>query len=160
MCFVAGFDCGVRDWGDVSAIATLFGVVTIFLGLAQLRHQSDVARSTFENLFVQQYHQLVQRLPPAALLGGELTNEQRAQHLGEFYHYIDLCNTQAYHHTNGRISDKTWDEWSDGITWNLARPELKLVWAYIAHKSPDGFSDLRGVVPPDEFMTENPYSKL
>ena len=160
MCSIAGFDCSIKTWGDVAAIATILGGAGIFLALLQLRHQSEVARSTFENLFVVQYQQLIQRLPIMALLGNELGDEDRKKYLREFYHYVDLCNTQAYHRAQGRVSAATWSEWKDGIEANFRRPELKLVWAYIAAKSPDEFSDLRAVAPPGPLDDQNPYSRL
>lgn len=157
---MAGFDWSIKTWADVAALATMIGGAGIILAFLQLRHQSDVARSTFENLFVVQYQQLIQRLPIMALLGEKLNDDDRKTYLQEFYHYVDLCNTQAYHRSQRRISDATWKEWEDGIQANFRRPELKLVWSFIAAKSPDEFTDLRAVTPPEPLGDQNPYARL
>jgi hypothetical protein len=75
-CSIYGFDYSVRTWADVAALATILGAATIFVALLQLHHQSRLARSTFENLFVQQYQQLIQALPAGVLLGLDLTPAQ------------------------------------------------------------------------------------
>jgi len=160
MCEIAGFDCSITSWSDIASIATLLGGASIFFALLQLRQQSDVARSTFENLFVAQYQQLIQQLPIMALLGHELSDNDRRKYLQEFYHYVDLCNTQAYHYTHGRISESTWREWREGIEANFRRPELQMVWSYIAEKSPNEFSDLRALIVPAPYPQHNPYDAL
>jgi hypothetical protein len=149
----------VTGWDDIASIATIVGAGSIVLAFLQIRHQSNLARSTFENLFVQQYHQLVQRLPAKALLGATLTQDERQKSFGEFYHYIDLCNTQAYHHRRGRISHAMWEEWSDGIKSNLeGRDEFRQAWSYIAHKTKDSeFEDLRDLVNPDVYDDNRAY---
>lgn len=157
MCSVWGFDCAVRGWGDVAAIATMLGGVSIILALVQLRHQSAIARSTFENLFVQAYQELVQKMPTKIFLGETLSVSERQASIGAMFHYLDLCNTQAYHRRQGRVSEATWQEWRDGIISNLARPELQNFWAYVATKSPGEFQDLRNVVQPAPYDPAAPY---
>jgi len=132
-------------------------VFGIFIALWQIGQQSHTAKLTFENLFVQQYQNLIQRLPTKALLGEELSDQERTEYLSEFYHYIDLCNTQAYHRERGRITKATWTEWEDGIQSNFERKELALVWAYVAAKRPKEFDNLRKVVSPQPCDETNPY---
>lgn len=145
---------------DLASIATIAGGLSIIAVFWQIRQQSAFARSTFENLFVQEYQQLIQRLPIKALLGDELSKRERIEYLGEFYHYIDLCNTQAYHHAKRRITESTWAEWHEGIKANFERKELSLVWSYVAAKSPSEFSDLRKVVVPIPCDDANPYRSI
>ena len=153
-------DWTVNSWSDLASFATILGSGSIILVLVQIAQQSAIARSTFENLFVAQYQQLIQRLPINALLGGELSDDERRQYIQEFYHYIDLCNTQAYHHAKKRITKATWTEWQEGIEANFARKEIDLVWSYVAAKSPDEFMDLRRVVSPSAFDDTNPYARI
>jgi hypothetical protein len=108
---------------------------------------------------VQQYQKLTQKLPTKALLGDALSDAERIEALSEFYHYIDLCNTQAYHHRKGRITRATWKEWREGIEANFNRAELALVWSYIAAKRPGEFDDLRKLVQPPECEPDNPYMR-
>jgi hypothetical protein len=135
----------------------VFGIV---IALWQIGQQSHTAKLTFENLFVAQYQQLIQRLPIKALLGDALSDQERTEYLGELYHYIDLCNTQAYHRRRKRITAKTWQEWREGIEANLRRKELEDAWSYIAAKSPEEFMDLRTFVPPRPLDDNNPYKRM
>lgn len=154
---------GATAWvtlDDLASIATIIGGLSIIAVFWQIGQQSAIARSTFENLFVQQYQQLIQRLPIKALLGDELSDQERVKYLGEFYHYIDLCNTQAYHHAKRRITKSTWAEWYEGIKANFERKELSLVWSYVAAKSPSEFSDLRKIVAPIPCDDANPYRTM
>lgn len=155
MCSVWGISIWcVTGWRDVASIITVLGIL---IALWQIRHQSKIAKLTFENLFVQQYQKLTQKFPTKALLGDALTDAERAEAISEFYHYIDLCNTQAYHHRKGRITRATWREWRDGIEANFQRPELALVWSYIAARRPSEFDDLRKVARPAKCESNNPY---
>ncbi len=162
------FDFAVRDWGDVAAIVTIGGVPIGLVGLLfaylQLRHQGsleaaqgELQAATYEDSFVREYRQLVQKIPTEALLGELLSPAQRARSLSEFYHYIDLCNEQAYQAEQGRIRETTWKEWKSGIEGNLLRQEFALAWSYIAAKSEGEFQSLRDVVKPVPYVALSGY---
>lgn len=161
-------DLTIRNWQDLAAVVTVFGVVIglvgLYFGYQQLRRQaaieqaqSDLQAAAFEDGFVREYRQLVQRIPTKALLGETLTPTQRSDALSEFYHYVDLCNEQAYQADQGRIRNNTWTEWATGIRGNLRRPEFLLAWSYIAAKSSGEFQNLRNVVPPLEYDPSSGY---
>jgi hypothetical protein len=161
-----GFDLAVRDLRDVAAVATIGGVIVGVTGLMftawQLAAQARLSRSAFEDGFTKEYRAVIKTIPTKALLGRKLTHEERVRTLDEFYHYIDLCNEQAYLHETHRISKKAWREWRSGIKGNLGKPEFKRAWSYIAHfaKNADGvaeFASLRKVAPPDPYDEANPY---
>jgi hypothetical protein len=150
----------INSLDDLASVATIVGGLSIVAVLWQIGQQSAIARSTFEHLFVAQYQQLIQRLPINALLGRELSDDERRQYIQEFYHYIDLCNTQANHHAKRRITKAAWTEWREGIEANFARKEIDLVWSFVAAKSPDEFVNLRRVVSPSPFGGTNPYRRI
>jgi hypothetical protein len=162
----SGFDLAVRDLRDLAAAATLAGVLVGTTGLMctvwQLATQARLARAAFEDGFAKEYRNVIKTIPTKALLGRKLTHEERVRTLDEFYHYIDLCNEQAYLSERRRISGSTWREWRAGIRGNLGKPEFKRAWSYIAHfaKDADGaaeFESLRRVAPPDPYDEANPY---
>ncbi len=88
----------------------------------------EVAQYEFEDSFVREYRELSRRLPPAALLGDELLEDEREKTFEAFYHYFDLTNEQAFLNQTGRISSKTWKFWEGGIRSNMARPAFKDAW--------------------------------
>ena len=161
-----GFDLGVRDLRDIAAAATIAGVIVGATGLLltawQLAVQARLSRSAFEDGFAKEYRAVIKTIPTKALLGRKLTHEERVRTLDDFYHYVDLCNEQAYLNETRRISKKAWKEWREGIKGNLGKPEFKRAWSYIAHfaKDADGvveFAPLRKVAPPDPYDETNPY---
>jgi len=161
---------GIADWQDGAAVATIVGIAIGLLGLflagRQLRVQSRLARSEFEDSFTREYRQVASEIPTKVFLGALLTAQERAASFKFIYRYIDLCNEQKYLHERGRIGNQTWDEWEDGIVGNLARPELRSAWSYIAHyatrQNPDGtlereFACLRALIEPEEYDPSRPY---
>lgn len=126
------FDFTIHSWSDVAAIVTIAGVPVALVGLwlayRQMAAQSELQAATYEDGFVGEYRKLVQQIPTKALLGEALTEQERADALNEFYHYIDLCNEQAYQARMGRIRKATWKEWKSGIEGNLRRPEFARAW--------------------------------
>lgn len=149
---VVVFDLAIHNWNDVAAIVTITGVPIALVGLAfayrQFKLQASLHVAAFEDGFVREYRALIQQIPTKALLGDTLTPLEREQSLKIFYHYVDLCNEQAYQAKEGRIRAATWNEWKSGIEGNLRRPEFARAWAYIASKSANEFTELRAVAAP------------
>ena len=131
---------------DLASIATAVGVC---LTAAQLWLARKQAVTNFEDEFGREYRKLAAELPIKALLGEELDEKEYAEHFDEFYHYIDLCNEQVFHHQHGRITPSTWEFWRVGITHNLARPAFRRAWNEIAARSDSDFKELRSLFPPE-----------
>ena len=100
-------------------------------------------RTQFEDGLVQQYRDLLNRIPVSALLGEPLNEETRQAHLGDFYHYFDLCNEQVFLRQQHRISRPTWKMWRDGIRTNMRRPAFAAAWRDVKEKSECDFAELR-----------------
>jgi hypothetical protein len=129
----------------VPPVATAIGVCVAGWQLWLTKKQSVVQ---FEDQMSAQYREIARRLPIEALLGEALDPERHAKSLGDFYHYFDLSNEQAFLHKRRRITKATWCEWKEGIEQNLGRPAFALAWSEITHRAPDSFNELREIVPP------------
>lgn len=133
---------------NLSAIANVATAVAVIVAAWQLvlAHRQGV--TSFEDSFAREYRDLASKLPTKALLGEPLSEDEYAKHFDEMYHYFDLCNEQVFLHSVGRISDRTWTFWKDGIASNLRRPAFERAWAEIAARANEDFSELKKVFPP------------
>ena len=131
--------------GVLSSVATAVGV-----GVAawQLFTTRQLAATTFEDLLTNQYRKLIERLPVEALFGESLHPQTQADLLPHFYRYFDLCNEQAFLWEKGRISDRTWENWKDGMTSNMVRPAFAEAWAEVARRAVGDFEHLRTLCQP------------
>lgn len=135
----------------LSALANIAtaGAVVVAAWQLVLAHRQSV--TNFEDTFAREYRELAAKLPTKALLGEPLTEDQYAKHFDEMYHYFDLCNEQAFLKNVGRISEKTWQFWKDGMESNMRRPAFERAWAEIAARANNDFSELRALFPPKTF---------
>ncbi|OYY95072.1 MAG: hypothetical protein B7Y41_05855 [Hydrogenophilales bacterium 28-61-23] len=132
---------------DLTPIANIATAVGVAVTAWQLRQSKQQSITTFEDAFAREYRELAAKLPTKALLGKPLTHKEYCDAFDEFYHYVDLCNTQVFHHQEGRISDKTWKYWRDGMETNLSRPAFERAWSEIAAANGD-FLELKKEFPP------------
>ncbi len=126
----------------IAAISTAIGVLLLLLQIRQSKNQSQ---TQFEDELTREYRDIIKDIPVKALLGEELTEEEYRNTLGDFYRYVDLSNTQAFLHNEGRINSKTWKDWEAGIKSYLHRPAFKRAWGKIKSKEEisDNFQELR-----------------
>lgn len=150
-----GREVGILDWFGGQQLAdqiSMIGVLIAAFGLLgiiwQLSQQSAQARTTFEDSFDERYRQVIARIPTKALLGETLSEEEYRETFDEFYHYIDLCNEQAFLWKRRRIRRRTWLQWVDGIRGNFSRPAFQRAWLEISSKAEADFSELRQVLSP------------
>lgn len=133
--------CEVKDIIEIVAfIATAIGVI---FAAIQLHHSRAQAVTTFEDGFAKEYRELARRIPVRALLGVELTEEEKKEHLDEFWHYFDLCNEQIFLRQIGRISTETWVYWSDGISSNFRKPAFQWAWKELEDMKTTEYIELR-----------------
>lgn len=135
----------------LTALANIATAGAVAVGAWQLVLSQRLSVTNFEDTFAKEYRELAAKLPTKALLGEQLSDDEYAKHFDELYHYFDLCNEQVFLRSVGRISDKTWIFWKDGIASNLRRPTFARAWAEIAARANDDFSELKRLFPP------NPY---
>ena len=127
-------------------LASAATALAVFLAWWQIRQAGKQAVVEFEDQLSAQYRALARRLPIEALLGEALEDARHEASLTDFYHYVDLTNEQVFLRQGGRISPSTWQNWSDGIRWNLTRPAFARAWKEIAERSPDSFEGIRRLI--------------
>jgi hypothetical protein len=104
----------------------------------QLQTGNELALTSFEDSLAREYREIARNLPVAALLGEpgpEPGTVEFSESLPQFYSYFDLSNEQAFLQNAGRVRAKTWDEWKDGITGNLSKPQFAAAWRYIHERA-------------------------
>jgi len=130
----------------LASIATVFLVILTWQQISLVRKQ---ATTTFEDSLAAQYRGIMENIPTDIWLGSRLRTldkERQDQCRDAIYRYIDLSNEQAFLHTKKRVSDEAWSEWIEGIKGNMELPAFKEVWAEVAQKQPDSFTELRLVI--------------
>ena len=134
----------------LSALASLGTTIGLFVAAWQLwlAHRQSV--TNFEDSFAKEYRELATKLPAAALLGEDISEDEYKRVFEHLYHYFDLCNEQAFHHKIGRVTPSTWVFWCDGMKSNLARPVFKRGWKEVCKRSGKDFAELRELFPCDD----------
>lgn len=132
----------------LSAIANVATAMAVIVAAWQLVLSKRQAITTFEDSLAKEYRDIAATLPVKALLGEPLSDGEQVDKFDEFYRYFDLCNQQAFLRQTGRISDKTWEFWLDGIGSNIRRPAFARAWSEISQRSNGDFSELRELFPP------------
>lgn len=139
----------------LSPLANIATAAAVIVAAWQLVLSLRQSVTNFEDSFAKEYRDLASKLPTKALLGEPLTDKEYAKCFDEMYHYFDLCNQQAFLRKAGRISDKTWTFWHDGMASNLKRSAFKRAWAEIAARANGDFSELRELFPPDAWLAQS-----
>lgn len=136
----------------LTAIANIATAAAVVVGAWQLVLAQRQSVTNFEDSFAKEYRELAAKLPTKALLGDPLSDEEYLTYFDEMYHYFDLCNEQVFLQSVGRISNRTWIFWKDGITSNLRRPAFDRAWSEIASRANDDFSELKALFPPKPYI--------
>jgi hypothetical protein len=97
----------------------------------------------FEDTMNREYRELARQIPVKVFFGEELDPDEYKSAFPFLFQYIDLSNQQVFLRQIGRVSDKTWPFWRDGIRTNLKRPGFKQAWDEIKAKAQPSFSELR-----------------
>ena len=131
-----------------SVLANVATAVAVIVAAWQLVLSQRQAVTTFEDSLAKEYRDIAVTLPVKALLGEALSDSEHIDKFDKFYRYFDLCNQQIFLRQSGRVSDKTWQFWREGIISNLKRPAFERAWSEVAARSNGDFSELRSLVPP------------
>lgn len=135
-----------------SVLANVATAIAVIVAAWQLLLSHKQAVTTFEDSLAKEYRDIAATLPVEALLGELLSDAEHIDKFDEFYRYFDLCNQQVFLRQSGRVSDKTWEFWKDGIGSNLKRPAFVRAWSEVAARCNGDFSELRGIFPPREAL--------
>jgi len=132
----------------LSALANVATAIAVIVAAWQLLLSQQQSVTTFEDSLAKEYRDIAATLPVKALLGEPLTEAEHTDKFDEFYRYFDLFNQQVFLRKSGRVSDKTWGFWKDGIGSNLKRPAFARAWSDVAARCNGDFSELRAIFPP------------
>ena len=135
----------------LSALANIATATAVVVGAWQLVLAHRLSVTNFEDAFAKEYRELAAKLPTKALLGEALSDDEHVKYFDEMYRYFDLCNQQAFLYSVGRVSNKTWIFWKDGIASNLRRPAFERAWSEIAARANNDFSELKVLFPPKPY---------
>lgn len=137
-----------------TAIAAAFTAFGAWAAVRQLRLLEKQSVTTFEDELVREYRAIIKEMPVAALLGEDLKEDLFRASLMSFYRYFDLCNQEAFLKSQGRISDKTWALWEEGIKGNMNRPAFNRAWAEISSQAKGDFDELRKILSPRLYVSD------
>lgn len=132
----------------LSALANVATAIAVIVAAWQLLLSQKQSVTTFEDSLAKEYRDIAATLPVKALLGEPLSDSEYTDKFDEFYRYFDLCNQQAFLRKSGRVSDRTWEFWKDGIASNLKRPAFARAWSDVTARCNGDFSELRTLIPP------------
>lgn len=132
----------------LSALANVATAIAVIVAAWQLFLSQKQSVTTFEDSLAKEYRDIAATLPVEALLGELLSDVEHTDKFDEFYRYFDLCNQQVFLRQSGRVSDKTWKFWKDGIGSNLDRPAFARAWSDVAARCNGDFFELRAIFPP------------
>jgi hypothetical protein len=126
----------------ISAFATCVAAVGVWYARRQLQTSREISQLQFEDSLAKEYRDLANHIPPKALLGSELSDDEYTKAFDDIFHYIDLSNEQVYLRVRNRIGKDVWENWRDGIKTNLSLPAFGRAWNEIKEKS-GSFQELR-----------------
>jgi hypothetical protein len=128
------------DWGAIGSIAT---AVAVLIGVWQVRLASKASRTAFEDALSREYRDIARTIPMEAHLNTLLENDAQLAALPALFQYFDLSNQQVFLRMAGRIGSTTWNEWRDGIRFNLSRRAFAVAWEHIKAQDSTTFNELR-----------------
>jgi len=128
------------NWGEITSVAT---AIAVLIAALQLRAAATSARTAFEDALAREYREIARRIPIEAHLNEELEGDEFHATLPAFCQYLDLSNQQVFLRVNGRIRRATWDEWCEGIRFNLSRKAFHTAWEHLKGRDSKTFNELR-----------------
>lgn len=132
----------------VSALAAVVSASGVVFVVVQLWLSKRIAQSQFEDSLAREYRDLAALLPPEALMGENLPDEEYQAAFRNLFRYIDLSNEQVFLRQRRRVSPQVWQFWCAGIRSNLARPAFARAWEQIAGNC-DSFQELHRLINED-----------
>ena len=116
---------------DILGVVALLGFTAAVFQLRQVRKQR---KREFEDLFVQRYWSIMDRLSTSALEsrpnGGAVLDEDRRSVIA----YLRLSEDELDLRARNWISQDAWELWRDGIASQLRRWPFEEVWRDVAQR--------------------------
>lgn len=102
-------------------------------------------RTNFEDSLTKEYREIIRRIPYKALIGEELCEKDQLAAYNEIYNYMDLCNEQIFLRMSGRVHEKTWNNWQEGMLTNFSLKVFDQASQEIFSKLSHNFEELKKV---------------
>jgi hypothetical protein len=102
-------------------------------------------RASFEDSLTKEYREIIRRIPYQALIGNDLSDEDKLIAYNEIYNYMDLCNEQIFLRMSGRVSEKAWNNWQEGMHTNFSLKVFDRASKEIFSKLQHNFEELKKV---------------
>ena len=134
------------DHQYLQSIGSLATAVGVLLAAFQLRRSKLQAITAFEDDLAKEYRDICNKIPTRVFLGETLSPEEMAPLLDDFYRYFDLSNSQVFFRKIGRVSEKTWTFWADGMNANLALAGFSMAWSQIGPRIGNSFLEFKRLV--------------
>ncbi|HKT47829.1 MAG TPA: hypothetical protein VJP87_09935, partial [Candidatus Acidoferrales bacterium] len=103
----------------IDAISNCVVATGVFAALYQIRSAKEQDAVAFEDKLNIEYREIIRTVDVNVMLGDALPAQN---YLSSIYNYFDLCNEQIFLRQRGRVSDRRWDEWIDGMEGNFSLP--------------------------------------
>ncbi|MGP5523684.1 hypothetical protein ACTXM3_10360 [Glutamicibacter arilaitensis] len=115
---------GFVEWVDFSiSFFTVVGVILIFF---QIVGERSARHREFENMYVQRYWSITERLPSAFVIGRTDYELDELQTIA-MRDYVSLCEDELDLRKRGFITDRTWAVWRTGISAIGSDPRIREV---------------------------------
>jgi hypothetical protein len=132
----------LKEFSFLAPYATACGVI---VAMVQLWRTATQAVTTFEDSISKEYREITRRIPYKALVGIEMTDEEKNIALNEIYNYMDLCNEQIFLRKAKRVRKNTWNDWQEGMRLNFGLPFFQEASNEILNRLPTTFNEFRRV---------------
>ena len=132
----------LKEFSFMVPYATAIGVA---IAMIQLWRTATQAVTTFEDSISKEYRDIARRIPYKALVGVEMTENEKNEALNEIYNYMDLCNEQIFLRKAKRVRRSTWNDWQEGMRSNFGLPFFAEASDEILGRLPNTFNELRRV---------------
>ena len=131
------------NWSAVDAISNCFVALGLGLTFMQIRESRINRTMDFEDGLDREYRAISKSLPPDALLKLPISEDELRNSFSNFLNYFDLSNDEILFRKTGRVSEKTWHEWQDGMRQNFLYPAFQAAWKKVRAISTERFRELR-----------------
>jgi hypothetical protein len=125
-----------EQWIAASSIAAV--VVGAMAIVVSMTHVRDQFRTLIFLVYTDRYSKTMGKLPFAARHPGstyrlaELPESERAEALGAFRDYFNMCAEEMWLKANGRIDSGTWRVWHEGMKDVVRFPSFAEAWQQLA----------------------------
>ena len=111
----------------------------------QIWRNAEQTKTTFEDSLTKEYREIIRRIPYKVFVDGKLEGSDKDIAYNEIFNYMDLCNEQIFLRTSGRVREKTWMNWQDGMKTNFSIPIFAVCSKEVFEALDNNFNELKKV---------------